>query len=103
MQIINRKTIQALKGDGFTQWKRSSLKKTVSMDELCCKEFDIFNACLKWADEAYTNANEDSQPAQNLLNKLGDRLDLFRFPIMAEDEILDCSNGCSQILTKVTY
>lgn len=76
---------------------RLVLSRALKFDNLTCKEIDIFTGVMKWA---YARLQQTGQPTtvDTVADILGDMIYDIRFPIMAVEDLLKCSQDYPELL-----
>lgn len=72
--------------DAFKKCSRDTLKSILSIKNLDCEPFDVFNVCIDWAKTACTLKNKDIS-TDNLRVELGDCFELIPFDSMQPFEL----------------
>lgn len=83
----------AVKSEGFVDIDMSTLESVLARETLNCKEMNLLEAALNWA-QAECGRREMEPTPQNKRDVLGDALYLIRIPTMTLEEF---ANGAAQI------
>lgn len=83
----------AIKSEGFVDIDTKTFESILARETLNCKEINLFEAALNWAQSACSKMEIDSS-AQNRRNVLGSALQLIRIPTMTLEEF---ANGVAQL------
>ena len=95
--VIDMECSQALKSDAFLAIEHSVLCELLSRETLNIKEIDLFSAVLKWAQfQCEKQGLKDS--VENCRERLGNAINLVRFPTMALEEFASTVVHESKIL-----
>lgn len=76
----------AFKSATFLHCDQKVLKKILQLDNIQCKETEIFEACIEWAKFNCKENGIDESKAENLKAQLGDCFNLIRFGVMTLEE-----------------
>lgn len=82
----------ALKSEGFVDIDMSTLESVLARETLNCKEINLFEAALNWAQAECVRRDIDPTP-QNKRAMLGNAIYLVRIPTMTLEEF---ANGAAQ-------
>lgn len=83
----------AIKSEGFVDIDLSTFESILARETLNCKEINLFEAALCWAQSACQKMDIDCTP-QNRRKLLGKALHLIRIPTMTLEEF---ANGVAQL------
>lgn len=83
----------AIKSEGFVDIDLNTFESILSRETLNCKEINLFEAALCWAQSACQKLDIESTP-QNRRKVLGKALHLIRIPTMTLEEF---ANGVAQL------
>ena len=88
LDVIDRRTEEALKSDSFTDIDYQTLEQILGRDTLCAEETSIFAAASRWTEAECTRQGRDVDPKQ-CREVLGDALYLLRLPTMSQNEFAE--------------
>ena len=97
--LIDKRTDEAVKSDGFVTIEKSMLEELVERDSLNVREVELFKAVDCWATK---ECEKQGLAAESSLKRkiLGERIvKAIRFPVMNQEEFADVVLDCD-ILTK---
>lgn len=78
-QIISENSLQVFISEDYIDCDQDLLIKILKMDSLYCKETDVFDACIAWANAACERDGLDNENMEQLRAKLGDAITQIRF------------------------
>lgn len=90
LKTITDETKKVLASEGFLECSNDALKCILELNSVYCEEFDLFDACIKWAKNACKEKDKDSEDMENLKNELGDCWYAIRFGAMEKEKIGEC-------------
>ena len=99
-EMVDRKTEEAVKSDGFMTIQRSMLEELVKRDSLTVREIELFKAVDLWATkecERQGLATDGNTKRRILGEKI---VKAIRFPVMEEKEFADVVLGCEILTSK---
>lgn len=91
--IIVPQAEMAIKSEGFVDIDMKTFESILARETLNCREINLFEAALTWAQAACTKMDIEPTP-QNRRNMLGSALQMIRIPTMTLEEF---ANGVAQI------
>jgi len=77
-----------VKSESFSHISSSVLRSVLQMDTINAQEFDIVDACIKWAKEQCKQQGIEST-GNNMRNALADSWSLIRFPVLSIEEFVE--------------
>lgn len=80
--------LEIFASDVFCHCDQVVLKQMLQLNSMACTEFDVLDACLKWAKHACQRDNVDGNPPENWQSHLGDCFGLIRFGLMDTNEFV---------------
>ncbi|GAB0100025.1 BTB/POZ domain-containing protein 6 [Sergentomyia squamirostris] len=92
-EVIDAQAEMAIKSEGFVDIDLKTFESILSRETLNCKEINLFEAALNWAQSACLKMDVDPTP-QNRRNVLGQALTMIRIPTMTLEEF---ANGVAQL------
>ncbi|XP_055697292.1 BTB/POZ domain-containing protein 6-B isoform X2 [Phlebotomus papatasi] len=92
-EVIDAQAEMAIKSEGFVDIDLKTFESILSRETLNCKEINLFEAALNWAQSACCKMDIDPTP-QNRRNVLGQALTMIRIPTMTLEEF---ANGVAQL------
>ncbi|XP_055305890.1 BTB/POZ domain-containing protein 3-like [Sitodiplosis mosellana] len=81
--FISLNTEDVLKSSGFLECDQETLSHILRIDSMNCSEVCVFNACMKWSEEA---AKQDDESEEFVQNPLGNLLYDIRYGSMTLQE-----------------
>lgn len=88
--LIKRDTLRYLQSDFFTKISKNLLKKIMEVNEIDCREFQLFENVMRWA-EIDCKFKKLNVTGANKRIALGDLIYLIHFPAMTCDEFGRCT------------
>lgn len=92
-EVIDAQAEMALTSEGFVDIDVSTLESVLARETLNCKEINLFEAALAWAQAECVRRDIDPSP-QNKRAMLGSAIYLIRFPTMTLE---DFANSAAQL------
>lgn len=83
--LIKRDTLRYLQNHFFLQISKSLLKKIMEVDEINCREYQLFENVMRWAEMDCKNKKMNVTGANKRI-ALGELIYLIHFPAMTSDE-----------------
>lgn len=68
--VISEQTKEVLASDGFAACDKAVLRRILDIDELWCREKDVFEACMSWVKKASKRTKVTKQLVQKHLGEL---------------------------------
>lgn len=98
-QRISRCTMYVFASADILRCDRDMLLQILKMDELNCKEKDVFAVCIAWAREQCKRINLDDEKPENLRTTLGDVIYQIRFSSFSAEEFADLHTSMDGFFT----
>lgn len=89
---ISANALKMFATDDFISCDRDLLIRILKFDSLCCKETEIFDACIAWAKAVCKQKNVYAEKPANLRAVLGKAVAEIRFGSMASEEFATIHN-----------
>lgn len=97
--LIKRDTLRYLENDLFTKICKNVLKKIMELNEIDCREYQLFEHVMRWAEVDLKNKKLCVTGA-NKRAALGDLIYLIHFPAMSSDEFGRCTTEIGLLTSK---
>lgn len=81
-------TNAVLETDAFLKCGQEVIRRILESDILACSEYELFDACMKWAEKSCQSNGLDEKNSVNLKTQLGPCFHLIRFGTM-NTEVVD--------------
>lgn len=93
LEYISKNTTEAFKTDGFlVNCSRDMLLQILKLDSLNCKETDVFDACISWAQSICRSKNVNDENVNNLRTELDDVIYEIRFRSITIEEFVQLNS-----------
>lgn len=97
--LIKRDTLRYLQNETFTKISKNVLKKIMELNEIDCREFQLFEQVMRWAEVDCKNKKICATGANKRV-ALGDLFYLIHFPAMSSDEFGRCTTEVGLLTSK---
>lgn len=93
LEYISKNTKEAFKSVGFLiNCSRDMLLQILKLDSLNCKETDVFDACISWAQSVCRSKNVNDENVKNLRTELDDVIYEIRFRSITIEEFVQLNS-----------
>lgn len=91
---------EIFKTSDFLNCNCDMLCQIISLDSLNCKETEVFNACILWAQEQCKRRKNNFESLSNLREVLGNAFFKIRFSTMTHEEFAAIHKSYSELFTE---
>lgn len=99
VQKISKNTNEMFATDDFVQCDRNVLSHILNLESFCCRESDVFDACIAWARAACERKSIDAEKSENLRAELRDLIYQVRFASMTLKEFVKRQKSLAGLFT----